>query len=54
MVFEEENREYCLCHFLFQAEKEQGQALDCKGHWIRIYEKQQEGRGLGSSGMRMH
>ncbi|BDA50216.1 probable tubulin polyglutamylase TTLL2 [Coccomyxa sp. Obi] len=37
-----------------QAEKGQAQALDCKGRWVRIYEKQQEGRGLGSSGMRMH
>ena len=23
------------------------------GRWIKVYEKQQEGRGLGGSGMRM-
>ncbi len=38
---------------LLAAQAAGNEAADREGHWLKVYEKQMEGRGLGSSGMRM-
>lgn len=43
-----------LLSVLFMAQAPVNGTTDREGHWIKVYDKQREGRGRGGSGMRMH